>query len=224
MPDAWNKEGSMTTENRYRSFISLFVTLLSICVIGGFSVAATPGTGILNISSTPTGAKLIVNGKERGVTPQILELPVGAHKILLTLEGCENLESNINIVADKVTRLQLKMKPLKKAAPSLTMHVKPMVPTEAIVRVHTAEENQKPGTILLATTPPGLTAYIDQHQVPQVTPVSFDIRPGIYELTLRSQSGEILYRKTIFVRPEERLELDIVVRKQRSIDYSDPWR
>lgn len=208
---------------RFRCIYLASATALILMAGSGAASADQPVTGILNVSTEPTGAILELDGTRKGPTPQMLEIPVGVHEIRLSMEGYEDVRTRVSVVKDKVSKLFFNMKK-PRPAPTMSVQVKPTFPEEALIRVHTPKDNQKPGTVLLATTPPGLLAYIDQYQIPQATPVSFDIRPGIYELTLRSNVGEILYRKTLFVRPEECVDLDIVVRRQRTIDYSDPWK
>jgi hypothetical protein len=48
------------------------------------SGAATPATGSLHVSSTPAGAKVLVDGKARGVTPlELADLSPGRHEVML---------------------------------------------------------------------------------------------------------------------------------------------
>src|SRR4029079_9447978 len=50
--------------------------------VGG--AAGTKGTGRWQFDSSPTGARVLVDGKERGITPLTLEaLPVGSHKVII---------------------------------------------------------------------------------------------------------------------------------------------
>jgi PKD repeat protein len=52
-------------------------------------VVTDPTTGILNISSIPPGAKIIIDNQDQGkVTPQIIQsIPAGTHSLKLTLSG-----------------------------------------------------------------------------------------------------------------------------------------
>lgn len=66
-------------------------TLLSGCA----TIVHLGGTEELNVTSEPTGAKLVVDGAERGVTPMALKVErKQAHKILVTKEGYEESESS----------------------------------------------------------------------------------------------------------------------------------
>ncbi|MCK9523182.1 MAG: PEGA domain-containing protein [Proteobacteria bacterium] len=215
----------MIERQRFLQFPLCVLLPLLVLVASGIATAAPPAPGVLNVASTPAGAQIYINGKSKGVTPQIMELAAGEHTLRLQLEGYEAITTRVRIASDRVTRLQLKMKTPPVAQPKVVSNIKQLAPEAAIVKVHVPVDKSKPGTVFLVTTPPGLLAFIDQQQVSHATPVSFDIRPGVYELVLRATpDGEVLYRKTIFVRPSERLDLELVVRKQRALDYSDPWR
>ena len=75
-------------------FLKLAATLA--LVIGGLGAAAyggwryyssltTPGT--LVVESSPPGAQVEIDGKQRGTTPAALELPPGSHEVALTRRG-----------------------------------------------------------------------------------------------------------------------------------------
>jgi len=81
---------------RHRHLLSaplLFVayTLLSGCA----TIVHLGGTEELNVTSEPSGAKLVVDGAERGVTPMALKVErKQAHKILVSKEGYEESQSS----------------------------------------------------------------------------------------------------------------------------------
>ena len=85
------------------------------------------------------------------------------------------------------------------------------------------EESTEPGTVTIATTPSGLTVFMNDYLVPQPTPVLFDVRAGIYELVIED-NDEVVLRKTVFVQPGQTLSLELNIKKVRRIDYDDPWK
>jgi len=64
------------------------------------------GTGALVITSTPSGAKVYIDGKEKDTrTPfQDLNVPAGEHEIRLTLEGYADYTKRVRVRADVITR------------------------------------------------------------------------------------------------------------------------
>lgn len=72
-------------------------------------VAAAVTTGIAEIHSEPTGAAVSVAG-HTGVTPlRLTELPVGVHKLTLTLDGHEPLTEVVEVKPGAIANISLKL-------------------------------------------------------------------------------------------------------------------
>jgi uncharacterized membrane protein len=198
----------------WRRIVWLVLVLL---VVPG--TAATEGqTGGVKVDSQPSGATVIMDGKTLGKTPVLAEVKPGAHRLEIKRKGYKTVKKKIKVAADKITRIDVKLKVTNKQQTKQSK--------KEDVRVHNTASGGKdsgPGTVTVMTAPPGLTVFIDEYYIPQPTPVAFDIRAGIYELTVE-QKGEVVYRKTVFVQAGRTLDLDLVIKKTRKIDYSDPWK
>ena len=72
-----------------------------------------PLSGNLVVSTDEPGALLEVDGRPRGFTPAIVELPVGRHRIRVRLSGFRNLERDVDVEDDRQTRLDLQLMPLE---------------------------------------------------------------------------------------------------------------
>ena len=59
----------------------------------------------LAITSTPTGATIIIGGRERGRTPATLALPPGEHRVTLRLAGRADTTYTVRLAADQATSL-----------------------------------------------------------------------------------------------------------------------
>lgn len=70
-------------------------------------VSAIPGS--VDLGSTPAGADIILDGESKGVTPVTLDLPAGAHELLLKKKGYHPLEATITIAAGEKTPVHLKL-------------------------------------------------------------------------------------------------------------------
>jgi hypothetical protein len=175
-------------------------------------------TGGLKVTSNPSGATVLIDGKSFGTTPLLTEVPVGTRTVEVTRSGYQSVKKKITVAADKISRVEVALSPKKHKATNKTV-------TDDI-RIHDTKDGGKdagPGTVTVVTTPPGLTVFLDEYYIPQPTPVAFDVGAGIYELKVE-QEGEIVYRKTVFVQAGRTLDLDLVIKKTRKIDYSDPWK
>ncbi len=74
------------------------------------SLRATPA--MLAIRSEPSGATILVDGQERGVTPAELEVAAGTHTVTLTADGHEALEHEVEAVVGSRHELDLTLSEL----------------------------------------------------------------------------------------------------------------
>jgi hypothetical protein len=84
-----------------RSFFPLFLIVLLLAFLSGYD-SFTPSTyGTIDITSTPPGAKLYLDGEDTGyVTPAVLpDISAGTHTLLLTKYLYNNWESTIDLAA-----------------------------------------------------------------------------------------------------------------------------
>ncbi|MCD4784993.1 MAG: carboxypeptidase regulatory-like domain-containing protein [Candidatus Eremiobacteraeota bacterium] len=66
------------------------------------STTPTPGNGTLNLSSTPSGAKIFIDSVDTDTTtPNVFSLIPGSHTYKLTLSGYQDFQETITIVADQ---------------------------------------------------------------------------------------------------------------------------
>src|SRR6202011_440924 len=77
-----------TTRSRrwYGPAIAVIVMLTAAGIVAGRRFSASD-TGTLSVNTNPSGAQVIVDGQQRGVTPLRLTLKVGAHQMQLRGSG-----------------------------------------------------------------------------------------------------------------------------------------
>lgn len=72
------------------------------------ATALEPQTGILTVESTPPGARVFLNGAERGVTPYAEELEVsvvaGLYELRLAMDGHETVREKLEIAAEETSK------------------------------------------------------------------------------------------------------------------------
>ncbi len=195
---------------------ALYVGMLLSCAILLFCHAAhaQAPTGIVKITSKPEGATVKVAGVTRGKTPALLELPCGKHKIVISSRGYKPASKHVVVKENKILHAHVKL---------VATHPSKKKAAKSNILVRKLEESTEPGTVTIATTPPGLTVFMNDYLVPQPTPVLFDVRAGIYELIIED-NDEVVLRKTVFVQPGQTLSLELNIKKVRKIDYDDPWK
>ena len=65
--------------------------------------APTPITGTLSLQSSPLGATVAIDGKERGTTPEdFAGLPIGAHKITVSKSGYKTVTVYVDVKENEV--------------------------------------------------------------------------------------------------------------------------
>ncbi len=114
-----------------------------------------PTTGTLSIDSSPSGAKVYINGAYRGRTPLAIELSAGTHEVELRLDGYEPYRARVQVRAGQTTRL----------SPRLA----------AVVRT---------GTLFVDSSPQGAEVYVDGDRVGR-TPVRLALNEGTHDVELR---------------------------------------
>lgn len=137
------------------------------------TVAPAPrATGTLILSSHPPGAEVVVDGTARGLTPLALQLPAGAHEVVLSAAGQPSSE-----------RLHL----TTEAGETASQHVVFAAPPATT------------GAVAVEATRTGAEVLVDG-LVAGVTPLTLqDVAPGPHEIAVR-MSGRTVTR-TVDVQP-----------------------
>jgi hypothetical protein len=102
-----------------RRVVGGLAMLLALTVCGCVSVqesgtkvtSAPPPTTNVMFHSEPSNAEVFVNGQFRGSTPVNLHLAAGTHKIELRLEGFQEWERELVVVAGDDTRVAATLQP-----------------------------------------------------------------------------------------------------------------
>jgi hypothetical protein len=75
-------------------------------------VTLTPMIGSILVKSTPSGAKILLDGVNRGTTPAVLTgIPTGTHTVLLKKTGYSDYPASITVILGKTTNLSAILKP-----------------------------------------------------------------------------------------------------------------
>jgi outer membrane receptor protein involved in Fe transport len=66
-------------------------------------------TGTLAVTADESGAGIDVDGVARGFTPAVLPLPVGPHRVVVSMRGFRPVQREVTIVADQQVRLDVEL-------------------------------------------------------------------------------------------------------------------
>lgn len=128
--------------------------------------------GRVLIRSTPPGARVIVDGKDRGQTPAAIgELARGEHRIRVMRDGYTAAERRVFLTSSQpIQSLSVPLAREPRARGNATVEQKPIVPPPSPV-VET-------GTLTVDTRPQGATVVLDGRRV-GTTPLNLgDVRAG----------------------------------------------
>jgi hypothetical protein len=80
---------------------------------GSSGTATSVTTGVLSVTTTPSGAIVMIDGIQRGISPATISgLSPGSHTILLKLEGYADLSSPVSIMAGQTQEYSTGLAPV----------------------------------------------------------------------------------------------------------------
>jgi hypothetical protein len=133
-----------------------------------FVTTATPSlpqTGVITISSTPSGASVIINGNAMGTTPFTTRtLTVGSHSLLLQMTGYLDHPATFTIQPDQLNQESYTLRPVPSTTISMVTTVQTTVPVTSlpVTAATTIQLPQTTAAVRTLVTP----AAVDQGQAP----------------------------------------------------------
>ncbi len=121
----------------------------------GRRVPPPPAVGTLDISSSPSGAKIYLDGSYRGRTPLQIGVNPGTHDVKLQLPGYQSYQVRVQVRAGQTTRISPRLMPV--------------VTT---------------GTLSVDSSPQGAEVYLNGSYRGR-TPLNLSLNAGSYDLELR---------------------------------------
>ncbi len=79
-----------------------------------YSAITASRTGTLSITSTPSGAKVYINGSYKGLTPMTRTMSSGNYTIELTKDGYSNYKIKVSITQNKVSQIKVTLTAIPK--------------------------------------------------------------------------------------------------------------
>ena len=165
-----------------------------------FPIALPTGTirtGTLLVTSNPTGAKVSLDGVERGMTPiTITGVSGGFHQLRVTLQGYEDYSTRVAIWPGKTVLVPVTLK-----APSAPTPVPTPLPT-GITRT---------GTLSVTSTPAEAMVFLDGVER-GITPLTISgVSAGLHQLRVTRQGYEE-YSTTVRIWPGKTLLVPVTLK------------
>ncbi|HEY4882767.1 MAG TPA: PEGA domain-containing protein [Myxococcales bacterium] len=136
-----------------------------------FALAPLPRTAAVAVDSEPVGARVLVDGKERGRTPLVAALPPGRHQLLLQLEGRRDVGTEFDMPKDRDLWIRLDLPIADRSASRLTV----------------------------SSAPNGAVLFVDGVEV-GLTPWSGPAKPGFHTVAVQTP-GFVKDERTVQVQP-----------------------
>jgi len=150
--------------------------------------SSPPATGSLQITTTPDGAAVYVDGGSQGTTPKtIAGLSPGSHTVKLVKAGYIDYQGTVTVQAGQATPLDVKLvagTASLTAAPTATSSTVPVTTTP----VPPSQAPASSGTLSVLSTPSGANIYLDGEKV-GITPFPVqNVSAGSHRLLLTLQN------------------------------------
>jgi predicted Ser/Thr protein kinase len=181
----------------------------------------TGDKAVYNISSTPSGADVIIDGVPSGrSTPTQLALTPGQHRVTLRLEGFFPSETTTDATAGQTINLT----PMLRARNS-TEFAAPQQPDSPGLGALAGGGRLRDfyqqgiippgmGAVQIHTRPRGASIMVDERMIPRATPFKFPLKPGSYVITLQKDGFQPV-KRMVQIQEGQQLEIDEILPPQR---------
>ncbi|ASJ02933.1 amylopullulanase [Thermococcus profundus] len=116
-------------------------------------ITLTPKTGMLTVTSNPSGATVLIDGKEVGKTPiEEYRLPVGTHEVTVKMDGYREESFNVSILENKELTFNVELVPLESTTTTTTTTTITTTSTTTTTSPGKTTTTSKPTTTTTTTT------------------------------------------------------------------------
>ncbi|PWT71837.1 MAG: hypothetical protein C5B46_07685 [Proteobacteria bacterium] len=178
----------------------------------------TGDKAIYNISSSPQGAEILIDGVASGrTTPTQMMLTPGQHRVVLRLEGFIQSETT----ADAAAGQSINLTPVLHAKNSSFFIPQQQEGGPSLGGMGKMRRFYKEGEIpegmgalQVRTRPKGVSISIDNIAIAKLSPFKFPLKPGSHQVTLQKDGFQSVTR-TVQIELGQQLELEEILRPQR---------
>ncbi len=179
----------------------------------------------LQITTTPDGAAVSVDGGSRGATPLTVSgLAAGSHTVSLTKAGYTDYQGTLTLTGGQTTLLNIKLVAAQ-GSPTASQTTTPSgttLPAPAgTVPATVSQPPSGPGTLTVRSVPEGANVYVDGENV-GTTPVRLpNVMPGSHRLLLTLQGyGDI--SRTVDIASGSESEVSVTFTGKKAPGFAGP--
>lgn len=145
---------------------------------GGVTVT----TGSIDVSSTPSGATILLDGAvQKAKTPALLkDVQDGTHELVLRLNGYKDAQKSVSVTAGGTVAVSMTLTRAQGTTPSTPSTPSSSTPTQPSTPPATAQT-----TIRVTSTPSSAAILLDGRSTGKRTPASLVVAPGPHTVTLQ---------------------------------------
>lgn len=188
---------------RPRTLLALLIAALCWSTALGQGVFPIQGgTGTLSISSSPSGARVLVDGQFVGETPLVYSTAAGERRIRVELDEYARFQANVDLEPGAELSINANL-----ARRSGTPDVTTSTPEDSF-----SEPEVVSGELFIRGALPGAPVFLNGERLGNVPGSSIsttfrDIAPGRYTLRVGTPGAQV-YEEVIDIRPGRTLRLD----------------
>ena len=144
-----------------------------------------------SVKSTPSGASIYVDGTEYGLTPGLIDIEAGLHRIELKLDGYKSWVDN-RIIKSPDDRLDATLELIQP-------------PTPLNMQSTSTGKSSSSSNYSVKSTPSGASIYVDGTEY-GLTPGLIDIEAGLHRIELKLDGYKSWVDNKIIKSPDDRLD------------------
>jgi hypothetical protein len=193
-------------------FISQTVALeVAAGVRSTLTVRLLPSRSIFNVSSTPSGATILLDGESTSlISPAELRVNVsGTHTITLVHPGFLTAESQVSVRNGESSSVTFTLIPVGNAANSKIIR--------GIRRFLPGGSSKEMASVQFKTNPKGARLMLNGWSAPKTTPLELKLPPGGYNVSIRAD-GFKPFSKEIVVEAGQNVVLQEALERSSSLD------
>ncbi len=187
-----------------RAWLGVVIAALVASVALGQGVFPIEGgTGTLSISSSPSGARVLVDGQFIGETPVVYSTSAGERRIRVELDEYARFQANVDL--EPGAELSINANLVRRDGAPVT--------SEATTQAAPSEPAVVPGGLFIRGALPGAPIFLNGERVGNVPGSSVsttlaDVAPGQYTLRVGAPGAQV-YEDVVIVQPGRTLRLDV---------------
>ncbi|MBC7195055.1 MAG: PEGA domain-containing protein, partial [Caldisericia bacterium] len=144
--------------------------------------------GSLEVTSTPSQAKVYINNDYKGDTPLTLELNIGTYNLKITKSGYQDYTDTIKIEENKILKISPKLSQVSTTTPPTT---------------------KKVGYLSVNTNPTGADVYIGDKSIGKTPIKSYELNEGSYTIRIMKE-GYNEFSKKITITSGKTNDLGVI--------------